>query len=145
MTVRIHRRFPTFSARDLDTLLRTLGEFSRTLYEDLQNLADAVNAAPSAVSAYSSVTTVTSSTLLTTSERTVLVDDDAAGGAVTINLPTLTGNLGLPYTIKKMGSTANVTVDGFASEAIDGATTYVLTSQYETVSIVAGPSSWCVQ
>lgn len=61
---------------------------------------------------------------------------NAVGGNMTINLPAAVGN-GRLVSIKKIDSSANtVTIDGSGSETIDGATTYVLTTQYQGVQII---------
>jgi hypothetical protein len=70
-------------------------------------------------------TTVTGTTHTAGDEHVILVDDDTAGAAVTVTLPTA-ATADTIYHIKKLGSTANVTVDGNGAETIDGATTAVL-------------------
>ena len=68
---------------------------------------------------------------------------DATSAAFTITLPAVAGITGKPYTIKKTDSSGNiVTIDGNASETIDGATTYLLSSQYDTLPIVSDGSNW---
>lgn len=85
-----------------------------------------------------------------TSAYTVAVADevitvDATSGAVTITLPALSGNLGRWIIVKKIDASGNaVTLDGNASENIDGATTKVLAAQYAHTTIVAGASEWHV-
>lgn len=74
-------------------------------------------------------------------EELILVDDDTAG-ATTVNLPAISGNTGISYTIKKMGSTANVTVDANGSETIDGLTTQTLSTQYESITVVCTANEW---
>lgn len=93
---------------------------------------------------YTNVTTVTSTSHTAGDEHTILVDDDTAGSAVTVTLPAVSGNSGLQYHIKKLGSTANVIIDGNASETIDGATTHTLTTQYENIKIVCDGSNWFI-
>lgn len=65
---------------------------------------------------------------------------------MTITLPAATADLdGLVYVVKKVDSSGNtVTIDGNGSETIDGATTKVLSAQYDTVSIVCDGSNWLV-
>lgn len=61
---------------------------------------------------------------------------NAVGGNMTVNLPTAYGN-GRLVSIKKIDSSANtVTIDGSGSETIDGATTYVLTTQWQGVQFI---------
>jgi hypothetical protein len=64
-------------------------------------------------------------------------------GTVTATLPSAVGLLGKQFIVKKTGSGGSVTVDGDGSETIDGATTYVLTTQYESVTLVSdGLTGW---
>ena len=70
----------------------------------------------------------------TTSDGTIEVD--ATAGAKTITLFAASSNPGKILTIKKIDSSGNaVTIDGNASETIDGATTLSLASQYSTATI----------
>lgn len=63
---------------------------------------------------------------------------DAAAGAITLVLPTNYG-LGRLLTVKKIDNVNNVTISG----TIDGATSKVLTTQYESVQIIdATTSTW---
>lgn len=72
-----------------------------------------------------------------------LINVNATGGAVTVNLPALSA--GRVFRFKKLDVSANtVTIDGNGSETIDGAATYVLTTQYESVEIIGGASEWHV-
>ena len=73
----------------------------------------------------------------------LLVDDDTAGSTVTINL--LLGSSaydGSTLKIKKLGTTANVIIDGSGAQTIDGAATFTLTTQYESVTIVCDGTNW---
>lgn len=68
---------------------------------------------------------------------------NATGGAFTVTLPAASGNTGLTYVIKKTDSSFNaVTIDGNASETIDGATTTTLNTQYEAVTIACDGTNW---
>jgi hypothetical protein len=89
------------------------------------------------------IITTTSDTLDET-HHVVLVDDDTAGSTVTITLPAASGLEGREYNIKKLGSTANVIVDGNGAETIDGATTATLTTQYESITVVCDGTSWWI-
>lgn len=88
--------------------------------------------------------TVTITTHTAASEDVILVDDDTAGGAVTITLPPVFGNDGILYNIKKLGTTGSVTIDANEAELIDGATTNVLSSQYDSVTILCDGAVWHV-
>lgn len=85
------------------------------------------------------------------SPYTVLVDDngrvldvDASGGAVTINLPAAaTAKNGFAVTVKKTDSSTNaVTIDGDGTETIDGTTTKVILSQYSALRVVCDGTEW---
>lgn len=107
---------------------RTLAEWNRWIRE--QKLRQGVE-------------TVTETTHQAANKSYILVDDDSAGGAVTVNLPAAKSALE-EYCIKKLGSTGNVTVDANGSETIDGASTYSLTIQNQSVSIITDRSNWFI-
>lgn len=70
---------------------------------------------------------------------------NATGGAFSVTLPAAAGCVGWIETVKKIDASANaVTVDPDASETIDGATTYSLAAQYNSVTIVCDGSTWWV-
>lgn len=74
-----------------------------------------------------------------------LVFVNATDGNTTINLPAAASHRGRVFTVKKTDATANtVTIDGKASETIDGATTLVLTAQYETKTIASNGTNWMI-
>ncbi len=84
---------------------------------------------------------------------TVLTSDDTIffnrTGLVTVNLPTAVGVAGKTYTFKDISgaagtSTNYITIDGNASETIDGATTYTLDTNYEWVIIRSNGANWFV-
>ena len=66
---------------------------------------------------------------------------DASSGAVTVDLPALSGISGRRYQIKCADSTNIVTVDADGSETIDGSETMTLI-QYDSLVLVAGSSEW---
>lgn len=85
------------------------------------------------------VTDSATSTLASTDDVSLV---NAAGGAVTI---TLTGvaTSGKRVTIKKTDSSANaVTIQRDGSSTIDGATTKILYSQYESITIISDGTNW---
>jgi hypothetical protein len=89
------------------------------------------------------VTTVTGATTLSDSNDYVVAN--AAGGAFTVTLPTAVGRTGKGFVVKRLNSGANnVTVGTTSSQTIDGATTRVLTSQYELVGVISDGSNWHV-
>lgn len=68
---------------------------------------------------------------------------DATAGAFSITLPPVADSFGKLYAVKKTDASVNaVTLDGNASETIDGATTFALSAQYDWCLLVAGPSEW---
>lgn len=70
---------------------------------------------------------------------------DATAGAVTVNLPAAASSSGYSVTVKKTDSSVNaVTLDGDTTETIDGATTYALSAQYDSVSIRCDGTEWFI-
>lgn len=69
---------------------------------------------------------------------------NATGAAFTVNLPAAASvGAGKEVTIKKIDASANaVTVDGNASETIDGATTYSLSAQWKYVKLYSDGTNW---
>jgi hypothetical protein len=85
------------------------------------------------------VFSLAASTTLGATARYALVSGGASG--VTITLGTATK--GLVHTIKKIDSAVGaVTIATTASQTIDGATTKVLTAQYDKVTVVSDGSNW---
>ena len=73
------------------------------------------------------------------------VNADASGGAFTITLVTAVGNRGLRQTFVKTDSGSNiVTIDGNASETINGATTYALNIQHDAITIESDNDEWFI-
>lgn len=88
-------------------------------------------------------TSKTANYTATTSDFAIL--GDATGGSLTITLPAAASNTGRLYFIKKTDSGANtVTVDGNASETIDGATTIVLGNENEAILIICNGTAWFI-
>lgn len=90
-----------------------------------------------------SVTATTYTTLIT--DDVILVDDDTAGADVTITLlAAATAGDGFQMTIKKLGTTGTVTLDGNGSETIDGELTLDILVQYNSVTLVCDGSNWYI-
>lgn len=72
---------------------------------------------------------------------------DATGGAVTVNLPaTATAGAGRIYNVKKIDSSVNAcTLDGNASETIDGSTTVAISVQYQSLTVVSTGTAWFIK
>lgn len=89
------------------------------------------------------ISTKTANYTIVGTDHTILCD--ATSGSITITLPAVSTISGRMYVIKKIDATANtVTIDGNSSETIDGATTLVLTTQWETKTIQSNGSAWFV-
>lgn len=72
-----------------------------------------------------------------------LIVVNGAGGAITVQLPTAASfvNRSL-YVVAKSVAGGNVTIDGDASETINGATTKVLSAAYSGCRITSDGSEW---
>jgi hypothetical protein len=75
-----------------------------------------------------------------------LVLTNTAGGALTATLPPIATAQGQIVTFKQVGTGTNaLTIDGSGSETIDGAANIAtLNAQYDTITLMAGPSEWHV-
>lgn len=69
---------------------------------------------------------------------------DASGGGFSVTLPAAANNKRRIYVIKNVGASNTVTVDGNASETIDGATTKALSTQYDSIMIQCDGSGWLI-
>lgn len=70
---------------------------------------------------------------------------DATSGAITANLPAAASNAGRIYLVKKVDASANaVTLDGDGAETIDGAATYALTVQWQSVTVQCNGTGWFI-
>ena len=82
-------------------------------------------------------------TVSTNDGDNVQINTSASGGAVTITFYAASGNAGKLITVKKTDSSANaVTLDGNASETLDGATTATLTAQYDSATFICDGTNW---
>jgi len=79
-------------------------------------------------------------------DRDKLIKVDATSGAVTISLlAAATAGDGFRISIKKTDSSGNaVTIDGNSSDAIDGALTLALASQYQVAVLTCDGTGWYV-
>jgi len=74
-----------------------------------------------------------------------LIDTNSNNTAYTLNLYTAVGNSGAEIIVKDSGGDAssyNITIDGNASETIDGTTTKVINSNYGRVHLVSNGTVW---
>lgn len=88
------------------------------------------------------VTSVNENTLLTSDEDVIEVD--SSGGEVTITLPDRASNIGHRYTVKRMAAEQNVILDCSGSDDIQLAADLILGTQYASVTVIAGDSTWLV-
>ncbi len=89
-----------------------------------------------------SIVTKTANYTTTASDYSIVCNN---AGAITITLPAASGATGRVYVIKKIsGAANNITIDPNAAETIDGATTRVMTTQYESVMIQCDGTSWYI-
>lgn len=73
-----------------------------------------------------------------------LLNCDASGGAVTINMPTAVSNTAI-FKVHKLDSSANtVTVDPDGSEQIKGDSTLIISYQFSTAAIVSDNAGWVI-
>ena len=63
--------------------------------------------------------------------------------AYTVTLPTAASIEGKKIHVKRL-ATANITVDGDGSETIDGSATFVLTSQYSSITLISDGTNWII-
>ena len=63
--------------------------------------------------------------------------------AVTATLPTAASIEGKKVHVKRLG-TANVTIDGHSSETIDGSATFILSTQYSSVTMISDGTNWLI-
>lgn len=84
------------------------------------------------------VSTVTTTYSVTSSDDIVL-----CSGTFTVTLPAASSSTNKVVYIKNI-SNGTVTVDGNSSETIDGSTTYTITDQYESVTLICDGSAWYI-
>jgi hypothetical protein len=74
-----------------------------------------------------------------------LIIADATGGAITMALPPAALVPGRIYAFKRVNSGANaVVVDPSGAETIDGAATYTLSAQWNSVTIMSNGTAWFI-
>jgi hypothetical protein len=74
-----------------------------------------------------------------------LIIADATGGAITMTLPPAALLSGRIYVFKRINSGANaVIVDPSGAETIDGAATYTLSAQWNSVTIMSNGTAWFI-
>lgn len=125
-----------------DVINQKLGDPYQELSQFRAELNRRLNYAFSSVarSQVKKITTLTDTATLTLYQKGYIICNK--GTAMTLNLPTITGNLGLEYNIINVGA-GTVTLDPNSSETIvGGATMDVLTD--ESFNILATATEWRV-
>jgi hypothetical protein len=70
---------------------------------------------------------------------------NANGAAFTVTLPSAVTYINKVYVIKKIDASAHVvTITTSSSQTIDGATTYMLNSQYQSIQVVSNGTNWYI-
>lgn len=87
--------------------------------------------------------TKTGAYVATVSDNVILAD--GTGGAFHVTLPTAVNRNGATLTVKKIDSSANViTIDTTSSQTIDGVTTKVISTQYQSYTVVSDNANWWI-
>jgi hypothetical protein len=64
---------------------------------------------------------------------------------ITLTLPSAVGRTGKVFRIKRIDAGAgNVTISTTSSQTIDGVTPYLLTNQWQFVTVVSNGSNWLI-
>lgn len=109
----------------------------------VNNTRDFIGSSAAFIAAQAAATTVYGPYTPTYTNQAVMVD--ASSAPVTVTLPTAVGNLGFRTSIKKTDSTANaVTVATTGSQLIEGASTRVISVQYQSLDFISDGSNWVV-
>ncbi len=117
------------------------GEHEILVRDTRSNILAAIDAS----AAQGGVVTVTGTSYsVGVSDRYLFVDDDTAGADVTITLPTAVGIAGRPVSVKKLGTTGTVTVDGSGVETIDNALIQDIVLQYDAIEVVSDGTNWWI-
>ena len=139
---------PADDGTEVDANKVTWAKIKEKLTDPLKTFVESmntkVNAAFDTVSSLFFSTTVKAVdyTVLTTDGGELFLWDTTTARTATLPAAASAGN-GFRVSFKKTTSDTNtLTIDGNASETIDGATTITLAAQYETVSIVCDGSNW---
>jgi hypothetical protein len=88
------------------------------------------------------VVTETTTTRTAVAWEAVMCDDDTAAATMTITLPA--GSTDDQVLVKKLGTTADVIVDGDSAETIDGSATFTLTAQYAAIWLIWNGTEWSI-
>lgn len=87
---------------------------------------------------------VTKTGAYTATESDFTILGNTAGGSFSITLPAAASSNEMILVIKQISATNTLTIDGNASETIDGATTVALATQYLFRVIICDGTNWHV-
>lgn len=96
---------------------------------------------------YRGVTSTSAASYSITTAEYIVHSTRSSTGTQTINLPAVASNSGRVVVIKDAGGNAsinNITIDGNASETIDGATTFTMNANYQSVQLYCNGSAWFI-
>jgi len=111
-----------------------------TLNTGLTGFLKAASGVVSSTTALSTTVTKTTATLAVTGEENILCD--SSSGNVTLTLPAVSGNNGLTYRIHNLSDSNTCTIDGNASETINGVLSLDLESAKDSLTITTDGTSW---
>ena len=111
-----------------------------TLSGSLTGTSASFSSSVTATNYTTAISTKTSAYTITATDSVILAN--ATSGAVTITLPTAASISGRQYTVKKIDAVNNVTLATTSSQTIDGSTTQVITSQYDSITVVSDGTNW---
>jgi len=87
--------------------------------------------------------TISASTTPTPTDGTLLVN--ALSASITVTLPSASAFANKIYEIKKIDSSVNVvTVAGAGGNTVDGAATFLISSQYEAITVQSDGANWFI-
>lgn len=66
---------------------------------------------------------------------------NCTSGTFTVTLPTAVGCEGQYFIVKNSG-TGVITIDGDGSETIDGDSNFILSTQYESITVISNGLNW---
>lgn len=141
---------PVLSGAGSPVATATLPTYVGQHYVDTTNLIIYHSTGSTSTSDWQSLELPTSTSVITTTYNQVnaddilLVDDDTAGGTVTVNLLAASSFANRKLTIKKLGSTGSVVIDPSGAELIDGNASVTLIGQNDTVTIYCNGSAWYI-
>ena len=120
------------------TTIQTLPTYTQTGAEIIEAVIDCLGNR-----VHPDYRTITASGSATVNDHPILAD--APAGAITLTLVAVASAAGKTLTVIKTDSSGNaVTLDGNASETINGSTTHALAAQYNRVRIFCTGSAWLI-